>query len=216
MAKSKNKGISKLNVKGLSTKDILQMDVYKLKTPSLKQVVNRLVSSANKRLRRLYEKAPNSPSLRYHMDANGMLQQFSSKGLNHRNDYEILMKNLKGFLQSKTSTIRGFKEHREEVTTRIGDFDDEEQETEFWHIYNDWIDKHPNEFNRSNLDTNTLQSMIYDEFVVNERSARGTKSAITRAIKKMLKDINEQKITNDLEQENALRIENGIRNTKDF
>ena len=204
------------SVKGLSTNDILQMDVYKLKTASLKKVINRLVSSANKRLRRLYKNAPSSPVLRKHIDDTGALEQFSSKGLKHRNDYEILMKNLKNFLNAKTSTISGFKEYREDVKQSIGEFEDEEQEKDFWHIYNQWIDTHPNEFNRWNGDTNTLQAMIYDEFVVKGKSARGTKSSITRAIKRMLNDINEQNINADEVSRNELKNNNAFRIKKDF
>ncbi len=204
------KGIK--SVKGLSTKDILNMDVYKLKTASLKQVTNRLVSSANKRLRRLYEKAPNSPALRYHIDDAGELIQFSSKGLNHRNQYEILMKSLRNFLQSKTSTITGFKKSRNEVVQRLGEFEDTEQESTFWRMYDKWKRTHANEFNRANFqDTNELAQMFYDEFVVNGRSERGTSIKITKVIRKMLEDTATQKTMNDIAMENDLKNGNAIR-----
>ena len=209
------KGIK--SVKGLSTKDILNMDVYKLKTQSLKQVVNRLVSSANKRLRRLYEKAPNSPSLRWHLDESGALQQFSSKGLNHRNQYEILMKSLKSFLTSKTSTIRGFQESRQDVVERLGEFESTEQESDFWRMYDRWKKTHANEFNRANFkDTNELAQMFYDEFVINGRTERGTSSKITRAIRKMLQDQVTQQTQSDLAMENDLKNGNAIRFKNDF
>lgn len=214
MAKIKSKSITSKfkTLKGMSTKDILNMDVYKLKTASLKQVTNRLVSSANKRLRRLYEKAPNSPSLRYHLDDNGKLIQFSSKGLNHRNQYEILMKSLRNFLNSKTSTITGFKKSRNEVVQRLGEFEDTEQESTFWRMYDKWKRTHANEFNRANFqDTNELAQMFYDEFVVNGRSERGTSSKITRVIRKMLEDTATQKTMNDIAMENDLKNGNAIR-----
>ena len=61
-----SKGIK--TTKGLSTSDILKMDVYKLNAKSLRSVVRRLVSSANKRMRRLLKNAPSSPALRQHYD----------------------------------------------------------------------------------------------------------------------------------------------------
>ena len=219
MAKIRVKNLSSKfkSLKGVSTKDILNMDVYKLKKPALKQVVNRLVSSANKRLRRLYEKAPDSPALRKHLTERGALKPFTSKGLKTRNQYESLMKSLRTFLKTKTSTIKGFQESRTNIIKRIGEFKDKAQEKEFWEIYNKWIDSHPNEFNRANFkDTNELQAMFYDEFVIKGRTARGTSNVITRTIKKMISETTAKKVQSDLAMENDLENGNAIRIESDF
>lgn len=210
-----------VKVKGLSTKDILNMDVYKLNNQSLKQVTQRLVSSANKRLRRLYQKAPSSPALRFHLDDMGNLKQFTTKGikgnpLQIRNQLESLMKQIKGFMNAPSSTIRGFNIQRNEVIKRIGEFESTDQENEFWNVYKKWIDKHPNQFNRLNMDTNELQAMFYDEFVTKGKSARGTSSSITRVINKMLGDITNVKMKNDLALESELKGKNAIKFNKDF
>lgn len=211
MAKIKNisKGIR--SVKGMSTSDILSMDVYSLKKDSLKQVVNRLVSSANKRLRRLEQKAPSSPALRQHQDEDGNLKPFSTRGLTTRNQIEEVMRQVKNFLQSPTSTIKGYKEFRNDVTKRIGEFESVEQESDFYKAYNDWIAKHPNISARFN-DSNAVLGMFYDEYVVKGHTARGSKRNVTKEINKLLNQYNKQfaeedeKIRSDMKNANAFRI----------
>lgn len=211
MAKIKNvKPV--INVSGLSTKDILNMDVYKLNKQSLKAVVNRLISSANKRLRRLEKKASSSPALRQHYDyTTKQLQQFTLKGAKTRNEVESVMKRVKSFLEAKTSTIKGFKEYAQDVKVQLGDFESKQQANEFWKTYNDWIKTHPELYNLHG-DTNGLVEMFYDNYVVKGKTSRGTKSAITRALRKMHIDINlqqqmeEEMMMNDLKPEDAFRI----------
>lgn len=172
---------------------LLKMDVYKLKTPSLKQVVNRLVKIANKRLVKLSKDAPNSPSFIKHSDNNRIIK--FDANVNGRNNIEMVMKSVKGFLTSKTSTIEGFLEHRKQVEKRLGQFESEKQETDFWHIYNDWVSKHPSYTERFN-NSFQLQQMFYHEYVERGKTSRGVKGNITKAIKMML---GERTISNELE-----------------
>lgn len=183
-----------IKVKGLSTKEILKMDVYKFNAPTLRQVLNRLISSANKRIRRLKQKAPNSPAIRNREDN----FKFSLKGVakNDRNQMESIYKDVKNFLQAKTSTIKGFKEYRADVERTIGTFDSIEQENDFWKTFNNWVDTHPNLSARFN-DSFQIRDMMYDEFIVKGRTERTAKANVTKAINKMLKEANQSKAKSD-------------------
>lgn len=192
------------SVKGLSTSEILKMDVYKLNTKGLKSMLNRLVSTANKRIRRLEKNASNSPAL---VQYKNQKKPFTTRGLSH-NELETMFKRVKNFLQAETSTMKGYKEHREDIIQNIGEFKDEQQEKDFWEIYNKWIDTHPNLAERFR-DTNELQSMIFTNFVVKGKTARGTSASLTRSIKKMLGDIAEKQRKDDLLNEDVL-LNNGI------
>lgn len=207
MAKVKGKIKTKgtISLKGLTTNKILEMDVYKLKTPSLKQVLNRLISTANKRLKRLKEKAPSSKALSKHLDDNNNIIKFSSKGLNNRNDIEMTLKSVKGFLQAESSTIKGFEEQKSRIEAQIGAFDSKEQEDEFYKAYNEWVDKHPNEVGRIN-DTNALFNTMYNEFVVKGKTSRGAKANLTKQVKAILNQEIEK------HQKSALEMESNIKN----
>ena len=212
----KNKTSTTINVKGLSTSDILKMDVYRLNKQSLKAVTNRLISSANKRLRRLEEKAPSSPALRQHYDYdNKQLKPFTLKGATSRNDVEAIMKRVKSFLQADTSTIKGFKDYAKEFTGKFGEFDSKDQANNFWKTYNKWVDTHPELYNLHG-DTNGLVEMFYDEYVIKGRTARGTSSKITRTLNKMHQDINAKESTEDELLKNDLLSENAFRIKKDI
>lgn len=204
------------NIKGLSTSDILNMDVYKLDKSSLRAVTNRLISSANKRLRRLEKKAPTAPALRQHYNyESGNIIPFSLKGAKSRNDVESVMKRVKSFLEAETSTIKGYSDFREKIRRDIGEFESVEQANDFWKTYNKWIDKHPELYNIYN-DSNGLVSMFYDEFVIKGRSSQGASNKITRALNKMILDINEYDNNldefkmNDINPDNAFRIKKDL------
>lgn len=214
----KNKGISTgiKSVKGLSTSDILKMDVYKLNKQSLKAVVNRLISSANKRLRRLEKNTPSSPALRQHYDYDTkQLKPFTLKGAKSRNDVEMVMKRVKSFLQSETSTIKGFKDYQKEFTGKFGEFESKQQANDFWKTYNKWVDTHPELYNLHG-DTNGLVEMFYDEFVVKGRTSRGTSSKITRTLNKMHQVINAKESAEEEMKMNDLLVENAFRIKKDI
>lgn len=217
MAKSNTKISSGIkSIKGLSTSDILNMDVYKLNKQSLKMVVNRLISSANKRLRRLEKNAPSSPALRQHYDYDKKeLKPFTLKGANTRNDVESVMKRVKSFLQSDTSTIKGFKEYAREFKAEFGEFESKEQANNFWKTYNKWVDTHPELYNLHG-DTNGLVEMFYDEYVVKGRTSRGTSSKITRTLNKMHQVINLKESAEDEFKMNDLKVENAFRIKNDF
>lgn len=209
MAK-KSKGKVTLQIKGLSTKKILTMDVYKLNAPTLRVVLNRLISSANKRIKRLKSKAPHSPAIRNREED----FKFSLKGVgkDDRNQMESLMKDVKNFLTSETSTMKGFKGYRGRVERTLGTFDSVEQENEFWNTFNDWIKNHPNITERFN-DSFQIRSMMYDEFIVKERSASVSKANVTKAINRMLKETKQNIAKSDALKRRDLK--NAINNVFD-
>lgn len=116
-----------MDVKGLSIKDIMNMDwsdVSKLTRKELASVTSRLVSASNKRLRRLEQSdyIGESPAYRSVKERTGEVR-FSVKGKKH-GQIERTFKEAKHFLSLKTSTISGYnkvlKNVRETIKTKIG------------------------------------------------------------------------------------------------
>ena len=107
-----------MDVKGLSIQDIIDMDwrdINKLNERELRELSMRLNSAANKRLRRLEKSGMDEWSPAYsHIKKSG--GDFSVKG----KDTKVAIKNeiqrASDFLRSKTSTDKGTKEYRENVT----------------------------------------------------------------------------------------------------
>ena len=202
-------------ISGLTTKQILNMDVYKLSTQYLRKVTSRLISSANKRIRRLKEKAPHSQALRRHPN------QFSLKGIkkNDRNSVEMLMKEIRNFMNAESSTIKGFEEQRERVKEQIGDFESVEQENDFWHAFNEWVDSANK--NNKNLahrfnDSFQLREMFFERFVTRGMSSRGAKASMTREVNKILNKQNTTESQKTKEMEDALKNEDALEITSDI
>ncbi|MBR6518015.1 MAG: hypothetical protein IKT40_14375 [Bacilli bacterium] len=205
MAKSSNisKGIK--TTKGLTTKQILNMDVYKLNTKSLRNVTSRLISSANKRIRSLRQKAPHSRALYMHPN------EFSLKGIKKtdRNAVESLMKEIKSFMNAESSTIKGYQSQREKITSTIGEFDDIEQENEFWETFNEWVDANPTL--ASMISSSQLQDIIYERYVGKGMTKQGTKASITRLIKKMTMDVNQKQSIQDKAVRDVLKNDDAFK-----
>lgn len=113
-----------MNVKGLSIKDIMNIDLNtfnKLTEKELRQITSRLVSAGNKRIRRLAEHEINSPA----MQSLGNQKFFSIKlekniGKQQRvNKLRSEFARARNFLTSETSTIKGYKEFTERTYERI-------------------------------------------------------------------------------------------------
>ena len=113
-----------MNVKGLSIKDIMNIDLdtfNSLGERELKQITSRLVSASNKRIRSLESKGINSPSVR----ALGSKRAFSvrlpkNSDITQRvNKIRTEFARARKFLSSKTSTIKGYKEYVKETKEQI-------------------------------------------------------------------------------------------------
>lgn len=107
-----------MDVKGLSIQDIIDKDwrdINKLHERELRELSMRLNSAANKRLRRLEKSGMDEWSPAYsHIKKSG--GDFSVKG----KDTKVAIKNeiqrASDFLRAKTSTYKGTKEYRENVS----------------------------------------------------------------------------------------------------
>lgn len=96
-------------VSGMSINDIMNMDIKqfnKLTEPELRKVVGRLVSASNKRIRRMESSGIETPALRK-VNKSGGVFSVKDKNLNQlRSEFS----RAKSFLQSPTSSIKGYKE----------------------------------------------------------------------------------------------------------
>ena len=104
-------------------------NVVSLKDKDLRQLASRLVSASNKRLKYLR----NDKTKWGKLSPVYQKKNFSIKGKN-RNQVLKEFKKMKNFLNAKTSTVRGFKQFREEVYGKIG-FIPKNKAKKFWRIY---------------------------------------------------------------------------------
>ena len=113
-----------MNVKGLSIKDILNIDLdtfNNLSESDLRKITSRLVSASNKRIRRLKEHEINSPALR----GMGDLESFSTRldesisPQQRVNQLRHTFASMRSFLTSETSTIKGYKKYSDRIMESI-------------------------------------------------------------------------------------------------
>lgn len=213
----------------MSTNDLMQMDLYKLNTPSLKAVATRLIRTANQRLRRLEAKNVHRQSSAYRGTIDKWRDEwisgkskkdtqqtsFTIRGIKTHGDLEKLVKEVKNFLKAPSSTLKGLTIQREDVKTELGEFESEEQEKDFWELYNHWQSTHKNISARFN-DSFQIRDLLYDYYVEEGRSGRGASSKLTRAVNKMLNDVKEQKQEDDTRAEDELKNGKISFNTADF
>lgn len=105
-------------VSGKSIDDIMNMDIQtfnKLNKSDLRKVVGRLVSAGNKRLRSFEKAGESSPATR-HIEKTGGV--FSTKGKN-LNELRNEFTRAKNFLQSKSSTRRGWTGVKKETAKNL-------------------------------------------------------------------------------------------------
>ena len=112
-----------MDVKGLSIKDILEMDfsdIQKLTRKELANVTSRLVSASNKRIRRLEKtELGESPALRSLKARTGDIR-LSVKGKT-QGQLQRTFTEAKHFLNLKTSTIGGYKSVIKNIKKSIGE-----------------------------------------------------------------------------------------------
>lgn len=103
----------------MTTSELLNLssvEISKLKKPQLRKIVQTLASTSNKRLKRLQQKGITTPASRY-VDKSG---KFSTKGKNI-NQLRAEYIRAKTFLQSKTSTLKGYKQFKKEVQKSLSE-----------------------------------------------------------------------------------------------
>ena len=157
-----------MNVKGLSIQDIMSMDwndLNKLSAKEMKQVTSRLVSAANKRIRRLQKTKLGTSSLAYQtVEKRG--RNFSVRGKNV-NQVRNEFKNVRGFLNMKTSTVSGWKDDQKDVATRMksstgidvskwsGDL-----QSKMWKVYRKFEESYGGTFRKG--DSDRIQKMLIE------------------------------------------------------
>lgn len=163
MARTK---LPKYDVSGFTVDQILNIDpseLNKMNRRQLSAITSRLVSAANKRIRRLQNDPYGSvsPSLQRIKQRGG---QFSVKGKNLqalRNEF----KQIKQFMGMKTSTLEGWKKTRKYVSEKLGGELTPDQTSKFWKVYHDL------ESNEGGLleiikDSEMIQKMLHQEVTV--------------------------------------------------
>lgn len=107
-----------IDVTGLKIEDILEMDLYGLDTPTTKAVASRMVSAVNKRLRRLAksEEGRQSPTYINFVKRGGNFFSIREKNLNQVRE---TIKEMRNVLNSKTSSLSGWKKIRQKRKKRL-------------------------------------------------------------------------------------------------
>lgn len=134
-----------VDVRGLSVDQIVNMDPEKLNRLSdadLTALSKRLVSAANKRVRRLRasEAGKYSPALKDVPDA-GFSVNFK-KGRNHRNKVYEEYARMREFMKMKTSTSKGWTSYRKKLHDKYGAPMDPTEIEGFWREYRIFMREH--------------------------------------------------------------------------
>ena len=115
-----------MNVKGLSIKDIMSIDLdtfNKLSESDLRAITSRLVSASNKRIRRLQEQDIDSPALQT-LGARTGFSTITPKGLEGKQRVNYLRQEFaqaRHFLSLKTSTLSGAKNMVKKMSSTISE-----------------------------------------------------------------------------------------------
>lgn len=150
---------------GSSIEELMNLDnLYQLDTASSKAVLNRLISAANKRIRRLVKLDVPSPAVIKRQvkvsrtnDNNGLgrgrtnrlglirvrtgrkntyVKLFSSRGAKKINEVRAQIRHVQKFLKSDTSTVHGYRKYRKGIIDKMGrEFKNKQEEKRFWKVY---------------------------------------------------------------------------------
>lgn len=147
--------------------DILNLEpgeLMKLDRPELAKIVSQMSSVANKRITRLKSSGVQSQALT-NVERGGGLFGVKGKSLNQiRSEY----KRARGFLQSKSSTVKGARKVNKQVEQQIGGELTPSQFKEFWKAYNRLEELEPN-FLRI-YGSEQMQKFLRNELVENNAS----------------------------------------------
>lgn len=137
-------------VSGMSVKNILNIGIdtfNKLKTSAMRLVVGRLVSAGNKRLRSFERAGESSPATRHVYNSGGV---FSTKGKD-LNELRAEYVRAKNFLESKTGTLKGWRQVKKETIQGLKKQGVEMTEIQFndvWKAYEELKELSPEVANR--------------------------------------------------------------------
>lgn len=149
-----------IEVAGLTVENILNLDVNSLGEKDLRAVATRLVSAANKRIRRLAKTSGGKFSPAYaRIEKQGRM--FSVKGKDI-SGLRAEMAQMRSFMRLKTSTVTGWKRVRKYMSSKFGGRISDAQMNEFWTVYRK-LEESMGGVIGSVFDSNKIQSMLYDE-----------------------------------------------------
>lgn len=137
-------------VSGMTVKGILNIGIEtfnKLKTSAMRLVVGRLVSAGNKRLRSFERAGESSPATRHVYNSGGV---FSTKGKD-LNELRAEYVRAKNFLESKTGTLKGWRQVKKETIQGLKKQGVEMTESQFndvWKAYEELKELSPEVANR--------------------------------------------------------------------
>ena len=167
-----------IEVAGLTVENILNLDVNTLGEKDLRAVATRLVSAANKRIRRLAKTSFGKFSPAY-ARIEKMGRMFSVKGKDI-SGLRAEMAQMRSFMKLMTSTVKGWKKVLKYISERFGGRMSEAQMNEFWTVYRK-LEESMGGVIGSVFDSNKIQSMLYDEMT----SGGSEDDIIERMIQKM-------------------------------
>lgn len=164
-----------MDVKGLKISDILDMsweDINKMSASDLKKVTSRLVSAANKRVRRL-EMTPTGKSSFAYQTIEERGRMFSVRGKN-TNQLKNEFKNVTRFMRYKTSTVSGWKKYRTKMEKNVSDTTYGESQTwsektwsKFWKVYRRSEEQHGGSYKKG--DSDKIQKKLYQIFATSDK-----------------------------------------------
>lgn len=197
------------DVSGLKVADILNMNwntIKQLDRSNMARVVGRLVSAANKRLRRLQKaKLTNTPAYSYVMDSGGF---FSVKGKSEKEIQKELTR-LRGFLSPDvtTNTVRGARKVENRVKAKFEFYTTDSkgrktlkkftdtQRKKFWKAYRQLDEERKTDV--YNIGSDKVQQLLRNEQVKDSR--RGS----TRLLEDFLDNVDlEEEYINQIPQIN--------------
>ena len=185
-----------MNVKGLKISDILNMswdDLNSLSGKDLKAVTSRLVSASNKRIKRLQNSPRGTSSFAYQtVEERG--RKFSVRGLT-TNEVRQEFSNARRFLNMQTSTVKGWKEYRENMNQRLTETLDVEElewsestESKFWKVYRRFEETHGGKFKKG--DSDRIQQMLTEMFESSDK--RRSADYFTKRVDELWKEYYEE------------------------
>lgn len=142
--------------------DIDMDDIIRMDTKSLKAITNKLVSAANKRLRRLKTSDYGTLSPVYRKDP------FSTRGKKSRSALIKEYKEAKTYLTAKTSSVRGWNRYRGEMETRIGGKLPKGKAKKFWRVYRKFAESNYGGIQAVQKGSERMQRFIRSEYIDNK------------------------------------------------
>ena len=200
-----------MDIKKLKTKEVLELDLYKLDKTTLLVALKKLTKTANQRIYKLINKGYVNKDY---------INTFSLRNVDKmtRNELERALKPVKQYLERESSTIRGIKSLNKkiikEASSRGLQFDDPSEASDFFKVYREWeksrLKANDNKLQR--FSSFEIQTLLYDRYVNKGLSSKGAKASLTRYLNQLEKSRGISEYEEELRQTQALFV--GVDETK--